>query len=84
MSTRTRLDCRCTLCGRIAPGELHAASLGPFGAEWLSPPRGWFVLLGVREPFLRCPDCLAVPAPERKSGTRAIARVQLKRVARKA
>ncbi len=82
MSRRAKLDCKCTACGCKAPGELHAASLGPYGAEWLSPPKGWFVLLGVREPFMRCPDCLAAPPPERESGTRPIARVQLKRVAR--
>lgn len=61
MSTRTRLECRCTVCKRTAEGELHAASLGPYGAEWICPPAGWWVLLGSGEPFLRCPDCLAKP-----------------------
>lgn len=62
MSTRTRLECKCTLCGRTEPGELHAASLGIHGAEWLSPPKGWWVLLSMKEPLLRCPKCLAKPA----------------------
>lgn len=62
MSTRTRLECKCTLCGKTEEGELHAASLGIHGAEWLSPPKGWWVLLAMREPFLRCPKCLAKPA----------------------
>ena len=61
MSTRAKLECRCTVCKVTAPGELHTASLGPHGAEWIAPPAGWWVLLGTREPFLRCPDCLARP-----------------------
>lgn len=61
LSTRARLECKCTLCGKTEEGELHAASLGPHGAEWIAPPPGWWVLLSMREPFLRCPDCLKKP-----------------------
>ena len=79
-ATRAALECRCTVCGLRASGEIHSADLGPFGAEWITPPAGWFVLLGVREPFMRCPDCLAAPKPTataRPSGTVPLARIAL-------
>lgn len=48
----------CAVCRTSALAARVRASLGAYGATWLQPPPGWYVVLGGAAPHVRCPGCL--------------------------
>lgn len=61
LATRTRQTVLCRACGTEAQADIHVARLGPYDAEWVRPPTGWWMLTRASEPLLRCPACLPAP-----------------------
>lgn len=54
------IDFKCALCNKVEKGRSYRVSLGEYGADWIQPPAGWWVLLNCEAAHTRCVRCLGV------------------------